>query len=136
MDPLGAGAALHQLALPDHISSAHRAGKDEASVGMDITTHQQKEKKASKRKAEEDRRQVMDFKEAACCPSAVIQGAAWQKMKGNVWGNWDPWEGQQPFLPNLNRAGDCTTMLRQLLIGVGQFGFRQIILTFLTSKDF
>ena len=37
MDPFGASAALHRLAPPGHISSTHRAGKDGARVGMNIT---------------------------------------------------------------------------------------------------
>ena len=37
-----------------------------------------------KRKAGEERRQA-DFKEAVCYPSAVVQGAVWQKMVC-VWG--------------------------------------------------
>ena len=42
---------------------------------MNAAAHQDKEKneKTGKRKAEEGR-QKTDFKEAACCPSAVIQG--------------------------------------------------------------
>ena len=39
MDPVGAGAALHLLALPGHISSTHRARKDGARVGMNVTAH-------------------------------------------------------------------------------------------------
>ena len=40
--------------------------------------------KAGKRREEENRRLVTDFKEAVCCPSAVVQGAAQQKMKGSA----------------------------------------------------
>ena len=64
-----------------------------------------------------------DFKQAACCPSAVVQGAARRKngLCGRIArGNWDPREGQQPFWPNANGAGDCTTTLR-LLIGAVHF---------------
>ena len=43
MDPFGASVALHCLAPPGHISSAHRARKDGASVGMNVTAHQEKE---------------------------------------------------------------------------------------------
>ena len=57
---------------------------------MNITTHQEKEKneetKACKRRTGEERRQVIDFKEAACCPSAIIQGAEWQRNKGECLG--------------------------------------------------
>ena len=48
---------------------------------MNVATHQDKEKneKTVKRKAGVKRRQA-DFEEAACYPSAVVQGAARQKM--------------------------------------------------------
>ena len=39
---------------------------------------------------------------------------------GSARGNWDLWEGQQPFRPNPNGAGDRTTTLRRLLIGAVQ----------------
>ena len=61
-----------------------------------------------------------DFKEAAWCPSAVVQGAARQKNcwhKGSARGNWDSREGQQPSRLHPNGAGDRTTTLRLLLIG-------------------
>ena len=47
---------------------------------MNIAAHQEKEKneKISKRKAVEERRQA-DFKETACYPPAVVQGAARRK---------------------------------------------------------
>ena len=84
MDPFGAGAALHWLASPGHIFNAHRARKDGAMVGMNVTAHQEKEKneetKKGKRGAgemkEKKRKQAIDFKDAVCCPSAVVQGAA------------------------------------------------------------
>ena len=46
-----------------------------------------------------------------------FRGQHSKKMKGSAWGNWDPQEGQQPFRPNPNEAGDRTTTLRWLLIG-------------------
>ena len=48
---------------------------------MSIAVHQDKEKneKTGKRKAGEERRQKTDFKEAACCPSAVVQGQHGEK---------------------------------------------------------
>ena len=68
---------------------------------MNVTAHQEKEKneemKTGKRKAGKDRKQATDFKEAVCCPTAVVQGAAQQKIKGSAQGIWDPQEGQQPF---------------------------------------
>ena len=44
-------------------------------------------------------------------------GSIAKKQKGSARGNWDPQEGQQPFRPNPNGAGDRTTTLRRLLIG-------------------
>ena len=92
---------------------------------MNVAAHQEKEKdeKTGKRKAGEERRQT-DVKEAACYPSAVVQGAARQKNDFREWsarGNWDPREGQQPFRPNQNGVGDRTTTLRRLMIG--EFNF-------------
>ena len=50
---------------------------------MNVTAHHQEKNgytKMGKTKAGEVRRQAIDFKEVVCCPSAVIQGAAQQKM--------------------------------------------------------
>ena len=100
--------------------------KDGARIRTNVAVHQEKEKneKTIKRKAGEERRQSTDFKEAAYCPSAVVQAAAWQKnglSEGSTRGNWDHREGQQPFRPNSNGVGDRTTTLRRLLIGAVQF---------------
>ena len=48
---------------------------------MNVAAQQEKEKneKTGKRKAKEERRQA-DFKEAACYPSAVVQGLHSEKM--------------------------------------------------------
>ena len=59
---------------------------------MNVAAHQEKEKneKTGKKKAGEKRRQETDFKEAACYPSSVVQGAARQKnglCKGSARGN-------------------------------------------------
>ena len=60
MDPFGAGAALHRLAPPGHISSSHRTRKDGARVGMNVTAHQEKgkneETKTGKRGAGEKKK--------------------------------------------------------------------------------
>ena len=57
---------------------------------MNVTAHQAKEKneetRMGKRKAGEKRKQATDFEEAVCCPSAVVQGAAQQKNKGECSG--------------------------------------------------
>ena len=68
---------------------------------MNVATHQDKEnnEKTGKRKEGEERKQT-DFKEAACYPSAVVQGAARRKnylCERSARGNWDTWEGQQLF---------------------------------------
>ena len=50
---------------------------------MNVFAHQEEENneetKTGKRGTGERRRQATHFKEAVCCPSAVVQGAAWQK---------------------------------------------------------
>ena len=51
---------------------------------------------------------------------------------GSARGNWDPREGQQPFRPNPNGAGDRTTTLRRLLIGAV---FRSSSLTAHSESD-
>ena len=79
MNPFGADAAFHCLALPGHFSSTHRAGKDGARVWMNIIAHQEKknkETKTGKRRVGEKRKQATNFKEAVHCPSVVVQGAA------------------------------------------------------------
>ena len=68
---------------------------------MNVVAHQEKEKneKTDKRKEGEERKQA-DFKEAACYPPAVVQGAARRKnalCEGSARGNWDTWKGQQLF---------------------------------------
>ena len=67
---------------------------------MNIAAHQEgKDEKTGKRKAGVERRQA-NFKEAACYPSAIVQGAAQQKnglCEGSAQGNWDPQEGLQSF---------------------------------------
>ena len=53
---------------------------------MNVAAHHDKEKndKIGKRKAGEERIQEIDFKEAACCPSAVVQSSTAKK--------WFVWE--------------------------------------------
>ena len=68
---------------------------------MNVAAHHEKEKneKTGKRKAGVERRQA-NLKEAACYPSAVVQGAARRKnglCEKSARGNWDPGEGQQQF---------------------------------------
>ena len=84
---------------------------------MNVTAHQEKEKneKTKKGKKKENRRQILQELCAALLRS--FRGQHSEKMKGSARGNWDPREGQQPFRPNPNGVGDCTTTLRRLLIG-------------------
>ena len=102
---------------------------------MNVAAHLEKEKneetRKGKREAEEERRHATDFKEAVCCPIAVVQAAAWQKCfaQGNARGNWDPPEDQQSFRPKPNGIGDRITTLRRLLIGTGLL-FLHILLLF------
>ena len=68
---------------------------------MNVAAHQEKEKneKMGNKKAEVEKRQA-NFKEAACYPSAVVQGTARRKnalCEESARGNWDPQEGQQPL---------------------------------------
>ena len=105
---------------------------------MNVAAHQEKKKNENtgKRRAGEERRQA-DFKEAACYPSAVVQGAARRKnglCEGSARGNWDPREGQQPFQPNPNGVGDRTTMLRWLLIGAVQFCSLYMYILYIRQK--
>ena len=73
---------MHRTTSPGHISSVHGTGKDEARLRINIAAYQKKEKieEMGKRETGEERRQGTNFKEAACCPSAVVQRAARQKM--------------------------------------------------------
>ena len=101
MDPFRAGAALHRLAPPGHISSAHRARKDGAKVGMNVTAHQEKEEnetKKGKRRAGEKRKNRRPILRKLCAALLrSFRGQHSEKMKGNARGNWDPRKVQQPF---------------------------------------
>ena len=71
------------------------------------------------RVAGEERKQATDFKEAACCLSAVVQRAARQKnglYKGSARYNGDPRGKQNTISTSPERVADRTTTLRRLLI--------------------
>ena len=70
------------------------------------------------RRKRENKRPILKKLCAALLRS--FRGQHSEKMKGSARGNWDPREGQQPFRPNPNGAGDRTTTLRRLLIGAGE----------------
>ena len=86
MDPFGASAALHRLAPPGHISSAHRARKDGARVRMNVTAHQERkneETKEGKSRAGEkkkNRRPILKMLCAALLRS--FRGQHSEKMNG------------------------------------------------------
>ena len=93
---------------------------------MIVAAFQEKEKneKAGKTEAGEERNQSIEFKQGACWPSAVDQRAAQRKnglCEGSARSNWYPREGQQPFQPNPNGVWACTITLRRLLIGADHF---------------
>ena len=90
MNPFGASAALHWLAPPGHISCAHRARKAGARVGMTVIIHQEKEKneETKKGKRRENRQPILKKLRAACLQ--LFRGQHSEKIKGSVWGNWDP----------------------------------------------
>ena len=72
------------------------------------------------RKIREERKQATNFKKATCCPPAVVQETAQRKnglCERSAWDNWEPREGEQPFLPNPSGIGDHITTLRRPLIG-------------------
>ena len=72
------------------------------------------------KKEAKENKQLTDFSKTKCCPSVVIQRAARRRnglYERSTWGNWDPHESQQPIRPNPSEVGDCTTMLRWMLIG-------------------
>ena len=63
---------------------------------MNVTAHQEKEKneetKKGKRRAggRKKSKQATDSKDAVCCPSAVVQRAAWRKSEGECPGSLGP----------------------------------------------
>ena len=82
----------HCTDLPRQVAflAQTKQGKMGARVGMNVTARQEKEKnertRTGKRKAGEERKQETDFKEAVCCPSAVVQWAAQRKSEWGVSG--------------------------------------------------
>ena len=91
-------------------------------VGMNVTTHQEKEKNEETKKGKkwegekkrENKRPILKKLCAALLRS--FRGQHIEKMKGSAWGNWAPQEDQQPFRPNPNWVGDRTTTMKRLLI--------------------
>ena len=69
------------------------------------------------RRKSENRRPILKMLCAALLRS--FRGQHSEKME-SARGNWDPREGEQPFRPNPNGAGDRTTTLRRLLIGADE----------------
>ena len=74
-----------------------------------------REGQEKRKRKKENRRPILMMLCAALLQS--FRGQHSEKIKGSARGNWDPREGQQPFRPNPNGAGDRTITLRRLLIG-------------------
>ena len=80
--PIWSKRSIALISPPGHISNAHRARENGARVGINVTAHQEKEEneetKKGKRRAgkKKKRKRVTDFKDAVCCPSAVVERAA------------------------------------------------------------
>ena len=86
---------------------------------MNIAGHQEKNEKMGNREAREERKRLTNFKEAARCPSAVVQRAAWQKMVcimgvPRVTGTLG--KANSHFDSVSNGVRDCTITFTQLLI--------------------
>ena len=67
---------------------------------MNVATHQEKKNEKTGKKKEGVKSRQADFKDAVCCPSAVVQRAARRKnglCEGSARGNWNPREDQQSF---------------------------------------
>ena len=96
---------------------------------MNLTAHQEKEEneetKKGKRGAGEKKRENKQpiLKKLCAALLRSFRGQHSKKMKGSARGNWDRREGQQPFRPIPNGAGDRTTTLRRMLIGAGPLRF-------------
>ena len=87
---------------------------------MNVTAYQEKEKneetKTGNRTAEERENRRPISKKLCAVLLQSFRGKHIQKIKGSVRGNCIPREGQQPFRPNPNVVGDCTTTMMRLLI--------------------
>ena len=104
---------------------------------MNVATHHEKEKneKTGKRKAGVRRRQA-NFKEAACYPSAVVQGLHGEKMvcvRGvpRVTGTLGK---AIVILTQPKRGWDRTTTLRRLLFGAVQFCSLYMYILYIRQK--
>ena len=76
--------AQHCTDLPRQVTfPAHtEQGKMGPGLGINVTAHQQNEETKGRRKKK--RKQATDFKEAVCCPSAVVQGGSIAKKSRRV----------------------------------------------------
>ena len=111
MYPFGVGAALRQPAPRDHISTY--------SKQEDIRKRKEMKKRARETGVKK-KKQSTEYRETECCPSAIVQRAAWRK-KGCM-------SGVSGVIGALvktkNEIGDRTNTLRRLLIGGVCFRFR------------
>ena len=74
-----------------------------------------REREGQEKRKRENRRPIL--KKLCAAVLRLFRGQHSEKMKESARGNWDPREVQQPFRPNSNGVGDCTTTLKRLLIG-------------------
>ena len=87
-----------------------------------------------RKRARKDRQPVLKKLCAALLQS--FRGQHGKKIKGSAWGNWEPWDGQQPFWSNPNGIGDRTTMLRQLLIGADRAPRRHALFSWTQTQQY
>ena len=99
---------------------------------MNVAARQGKEKneKTGKSKAGEERKQSTDFREAACCPYAVLQRAARQKTVcmrevPGVTGTIE--KANSHFYPTQSVVEKHTTTLRRLFIGADHYAIVSIV---------
>ena len=102
---------------------------------MNVTTHQEKEKKGKRGAGEKKRENKRPILEKLCAALLrSFRGQHSEEMKGSARGNWNPWKVQQPFRPNPNGVGDRTTTLRRLLIGAVEKWLRSKVDKWLRSN--
>ena len=78
---------------------------------MNVTAHQEKEeneetkreREGQEKRKRKSRRPIL--KKLCATLLRSFRRHHSEKMKGSAWGNWDPWEGQQPFQPNQTGSG-------------------------------
>ena len=88
------------LTYPARSHFQRTLNRERQDKGLDEHCHSSGEGEEGEDSQEKSRRRQANFKEAACYPSAVVQGAARRKnglCEGSARGNWDPRQDQQSF---------------------------------------